>query len=459
MKKLLSIALSVSMMFSLAFGLNITAKASEIYNIQVKGVCDYTKANEILNIVNQRRSENGLSALTMDTELLNAAMDRAMETGIYYSHTRPNGDSCFTILSKLNGENIAINYQSSESVMTGWMNSSGHRANILSTNFKSIGIGCFKSNSVYYWVQSFSNRSAESVPNKSGTVEKTNTVAIQKSLVTLYARTVKSRANAGYMRVNKTGYFNYGIVNQGWSSTYCPGVASDYKFSSSDTSVISIDSNGKFTTVGEGTARVSVQLKADQSKSYSEEIAVRSGNSVTNTPSNQTKTTNNQTKTTASYTIQTKTKSPTNPTHSTISFTFPTKSTRPSNNLSTHLTKSTKATKTTEPSKSPNQITKPSTKLAQVTKLTVKAKGKKLIIKWEKVDNATGYKVQVSKNKKFKKKIIFNKLTKKTKVIVKGKKIKRGKTYYVRVRAYNTANGNNNYGKWSKVVKKKVKKK
>ena len=456
MKKLLSIALSVSMIFSLAFGLNITAKASEIYNIQVKGVCDYTKANEILNIVNQRRSENGLSALTMDTELLNAAMDRAMETGIYYSHTRPNGDSCFTILSKLNGENIAVNYQSSESVMTGWMNSSGHRANILSTNFKSIGIGCFKSNSVYYWVQSFSNRSAESVPNKSGTVEKTNTVAIQKSLVTLYARTVKSRANAGYMSVNETGYFNYGIVNQGWSSTYCPGVASDYKFSSSDTSVISIDSNGKFTAVGEGTAKVSVQLKADQSKSYSEEIAVRSGNSVTNTPSNQTKTTNNQTKTTASYTIQTKTKSPTNPTHSTISFTFPTKSTRPSNNLSTNITK---ATKTTEPSKSPNQITKPSTKLAQVTKLTVKAKGKKLIIRWEKVDNATGYKVQVSKNKKFKKKIIFNKLTKKTKVIVKGKKIKRGKTYYVRVRAYNTANGNNNYGKWSKVVKKKVKKK
>ena len=444
MKKLLSIALSISMMFSLAIGLNITAKASEIYNIQVKGVCDYTKANEILNIVNQRRSENGLSALTMDTELLNAAMDRAMETGIYYSHTRPNGDSCFTILSKLNGENIAVNYQSPESVMTGWMNSSGHRANILSTNFKSIGIGCFKSNSVYYWVQSFSNRAAESVPNRSGTVEKTNTVAIQKSLVTLYAHTVKSRAYAGYMQVNETGYFNYGIINQGWSSTYCPGVASDYTFSSSDTSVISIDSNGRFTAVGEGTARVSVQLKADSSKSYSEEIAVRSGNPVTNPPSNQTNTT-------ASYTNQTKTKPPTNPTHSTISFTFPTKATRPSKNLSTTPTKAT------EPSKSPIQITKPSIKLAQVTNLTVKARGKKLIIKWKKVDNATGYKVQVSKNKRFKKKIIFDKFTKKTRAVVKGKKIKRGKTYYVRVIAYKTVNGIKYYGKWSKVVKKKVK--
>ena len=449
MKKLLSIALSVSMMFSLAIGLNINAKASEIYNIQVRGVCDYTKANEILNIVNQRRSENGLGALTMDTELLNAAMDRAMETGIYYSHTRPNGDSCFTILSKINGENIAVNYQSSESVMTGWMNSSGHRANILSSNFKSIGIGCFKSNSVYYWVQSFSNRAAESVPNKSGTVEKTNTVAIQKSLVTLYARTVKSRAYAGYMRVNETGYFNYGIVNQGWSSTYCPGVPSDYKFSSSDTSVINIDSNGKFTAVGEGTAKVSVQLKADSSKSYSEEIAVRSDDSVTNIPSNQTKTTNNQTKTTASYTIQTKTKSPTNPTHSTISFTFPTKATRPSINLSTN------PTKTTEPSKNLNKIT--SIKVAQVKKLTVKAKGKKLIIKWKKVDNATGYRVQVSKNKRFKKKIIFDKFTKKTRAVVKGKKVKRGKTYYVRVIAYKNVNGIKYYGKWSKVVKKKVK--
>ncbi len=444
MKKLLSIALSISMMFSLAIGLNITAKASETYNIQVKGVCDYTKANEILNIVNQRRSENGLSALTMDTELLNAAMDRAMETGIYYSHTRPNGDSCFTILSKMNGENIAVNYQSPESVMTGWMNSTGHRANILSTNFKSIGIGCFKSNSVYYWVQSFSNRAAESVPGKSGTVEKTNTVAIQKSLVTLYAHTVKSRAYASYMEVNETGYFNYGIVNQGWSSTYCPGIASDYTFSSSNSSVISIDSNGKFTAIGEGTARVSVQLKADSSKSYSEEIAVRSGNSVTNTPSNQTKTT-------ASYTNQTKTKSPTNPTKSTMSFTFPTKETRPSKNLSTNPTKAT------EPSKSPIQITKPSIKLAQVKKLTVKAKGKKLIIKWQKVDNATGYRVQVSRNKRFKKKIIFDKFTKKTRAVVKGKKVKRGKTYYVRVRAYKAVNGRRYFGKWSKVVKKKTK--
>lgn len=475
MKRLLSILLSIVMTLSIVTGLNITASADDIYNIQVKGICDYTKANEILNIVNQRRSENGLSSLSMDTELLNVAMDRAMETGIYYSHTRPDGSSCFTISSKLNGENIAVNYQTSESVMSGWMNSSGHRANILSSNFKSIGIGCVKINSVYYWVQSFSNKSSEAVPNKSGTVEKTNTISIQKSLVKLYARAIKSTSYSAYMRINETGYFNYGIINQGWTSTYCPGVASDYTFSSSNTSVISIDSNGSFTAIGEGTATVSVSLKADSSKSYSEEITVKSGNAVTNSSMNQTNTTKSsanqtkittklttkQTNTTKSSANQTRTiKSTINQTSTIKSTSNKTKTIKPTANQTKTTKSSANQTKTTKSTTNLTKTTKPSIKPAKVTKLIVKAKGKKIIVKWKKVDNAVGYQVQVSTNKKFKKKkIIFNKMTKKTKRIIKGKKIKRGKTYYVRVRAYATYQDDNGetqkvYGDWNKKPRK-----
>ncbi len=378
-KKVSSILLVIIMIFSIVPRLNITASADELLNIQVKGICDYTKANEVLKIVNEERSKNGLGSLSMDTELLNSAMYRATETAIYWSHTRPDGSSCFTICNKMSGENIAVNQETPKSVMNAWMNSPGHRANILNPYFESIGIGCFETDFGYYWVQCFSDVPAENIPNYSGTVGKTNTVSIQKSFVELYASIVKNTANSNYMKVKKTGYFNYGIINQTWSWAYCPGVASDYIFSSSNTSVISIDSNGKFTAVGAGTATVSISLKADLSKSYSEKITVL-------------------------------------------------------------------------PSK--------------VTKLTVKAKDKKLKITWKKVKEAKGYEVQVSKNKKFKKKkIIFDKFTKKKKLTIKSSKIKSNKKYYIRVRSYATYKNENGktqriYGEWKeKTTKGKIKSK
>ena len=94
-------------------------------------------------------------------------------------------------------------------------------------------------------------------------------------------------------------------------------------------------------------------------------------------------------------------------------------------------------------------------KLAKVVKVKVKAnKKKKLNVSWKKVSGATGYEVLYATNKKFTK----NKKTvsvKKNKVTLK--KLKSKKKYFVKVRAYKKANGNTNYGKWSKVVKKKAK--
>lgn len=98
-------------------------------------------------------------------------------------------------------------------------------------------------------------------------------------------------------------------------------------------------------------------------------------------------------------------------------------------------------------------------KQAKITKLKVKSKAKKKInVTWKKVKKAKGYQVQVSTNKKFKK-IIFKKELKKTKLIIKNKKIKSKKTYFVRVRAYAVYNDTNGktkkvYSKWNKVLRK-----
>lgn len=129
--------------------------------IKIDGYFDYQKANEVLTIVNKERANNGLSALKMDRSLLETAMQRAAESSIYWNHIRPDGSYCFTANSKMTRENIAYGAWTAEQVMNMWMNSSGHKANILSSDSKSIGIGCFNYNGVNYWVQCFGEDEAE----------------------------------------------------------------------------------------------------------------------------------------------------------------------------------------------------------------------------------------------------------------------------------------------------------
>lgn len=119
--------------------------------------------NEVYEITNNYRSLVGVTSLTLDSSLVTAASIRAKEISDSFSHTRPNGSSCFTVLSELGisygtaGENIAAGYSSSQSVMEGWRSSSGHYQNIISSKFKKIGIGVNIINNQYYWVQIFSN--------------------------------------------------------------------------------------------------------------------------------------------------------------------------------------------------------------------------------------------------------------------------------------------------------------
>ena len=135
---------------------------NEYKNIQSENT--YTDLiNEVYEITNNYRSLVGVSSLTLDSSLVEAASIRAKELSDSFSHTRPNGSSCFTVLSELGisygtaGENIAAGYSSSQSVMEGWRSSSGHYQNIISSKFKKIGIGVNIINNQYYWVQIFSN--------------------------------------------------------------------------------------------------------------------------------------------------------------------------------------------------------------------------------------------------------------------------------------------------------------
>lgn len=112
-------------------------------------------ATDVMNIVNLQRSGEGLPLLSWDADLAAAAGTRVAELGSSFSHTRPNNTSCFTtvpdgLFSKL-GENIAQGYNKPEDVMSAWMGSAGHAANILGAGYTKIGVAYSNG----YWVQMF----------------------------------------------------------------------------------------------------------------------------------------------------------------------------------------------------------------------------------------------------------------------------------------------------------------
>ena len=119
-----------------------------------------TQVSGVLEIVNEERQKAGLNPLSLHSELNEAAMKRAEEIVDVFSHTRPDGSSCFSVLdqyakNRAVGENIAAGQSDAQEVMMGWMESPGHRANIMKPEYKYIGIGYVYKNGTCHWVQLF----------------------------------------------------------------------------------------------------------------------------------------------------------------------------------------------------------------------------------------------------------------------------------------------------------------
>ncbi len=119
---------------------------------------------EVVRLVNVERSKRGLSELSFNTELSNVATLKSQDmiNKNYFDHTSPTYGSPFDMMKQFNisyrtaGENIAKGQRTPAEVVNSWMNSPGHRANILNANFTDIGIGVAKSsNGTLYWTQMF----------------------------------------------------------------------------------------------------------------------------------------------------------------------------------------------------------------------------------------------------------------------------------------------------------------
>ena len=127
-------------------------------------VFDRSSEEQIVALVNEKRAEAGLGHLAIDETMMAGAEIRAEEQKASFSHTRPDGRTCDTVFDDLSipmsyfGENLAMGGDGTPSVIVdSWMNSEGHRANIMDGEFDRIGVGCYESGNCTYWAQIFAD--------------------------------------------------------------------------------------------------------------------------------------------------------------------------------------------------------------------------------------------------------------------------------------------------------------
>lgn len=125
-------------------------------------------ANEVFRLTNIERVKEGLPEFKKTSGLDDAANIRAWEVLVDYSHTRPDGRKFSTVLTETGikwrscGENIAAGQSTPEEVVNAWMNSPGHRANILNPDYEYLGVGFYYdydesggTDYRYFWAQNF----------------------------------------------------------------------------------------------------------------------------------------------------------------------------------------------------------------------------------------------------------------------------------------------------------------
>ena len=230
--------------------------ASATGTLNISGTQNYTYASQVITLLNEQRVNNGLSPLIADSTLTAAAMQRAAETVIYFSHTRPDGSRCFTAFDGAwRGENIAAGQADPDEVITGWMNSTGHRENILKANYTGVGVGCFNYKGINFWVQCFSDITADGSV-RTGTASATAAVSASTDYINMSGRLAENT----FSSAGETTTFTVSNNNVGWTYITATVDSSSFNYSSSS-SAAKVDPTGNVTVAGGGTAIITAATK------------------------------------------------------------------------------------------------------------------------------------------------------------------------------------------------------
>lgn len=256
-----------------------SARTERLY---IEGEFDYGLAKQQLDLMNAERAKVGASPLRMDAGLQKVAMQRAAECAIYFDHDLPDGSGCFSVFpadaGSYIGENIAVGSNTAEGVTTQWMNSSGHKANMLNTNYTKVGIGVFRVGAVTYWCQDFGSGSGTESFAGSGSFAADVPVDVDYGVVPLDGSGFNlnmAQSDPEPLKVGKTYELQVGIKNAGWPLVYGPMAGRSFTWASSDPSVATVSSTGVVTGVANGTATITAT--APGGHSWSKTFSVSGG--------------------------------------------------------------------------------------------------------------------------------------------------------------------------------------
>lgn len=242
------------------------AKAASTVNVSISGVLNYDEAKKCLDLVNKERAAVGLKPVVMDSQLQKEAMLRAQECAFYCYHTKPNGN--YYQYSTPVGEIITMSTAyagSSEWAMDNWMNSPGHRAEIIMENNTAVGIGCYEQDGWCYWVQAFylsyvGGTAGNTGYAGTGKVNSTVSIPVLTSNLNLsFEPSISTKLQEGKSQQLQVRQAN--VINSMGYDFYASLNASNFTWSSSNAAVASVNGNGVVTARKGGSAVITATLK------------------------------------------------------------------------------------------------------------------------------------------------------------------------------------------------------
>ena len=227
---------------------------SEVTSIEIAGTADQEQARKVLSMVNDARADAGVAPLAWSTDLESAALQRAVEISLLFSHTRPNGDRCFTAFPAgygSAGENLAFGYADANAVNSGWMASPGHYANMVDPAMTSMAVAKFvSSDGTAWWVELFSDLGGTGMEGDPLTGPVTRSVDVLSDDLALSAEPQGIQELLG-SKVQLEVQARYdGAASHGVTSLAHGSVA----WESSNEEVATVDDDGLATLRGEGEA-------------------------------------------------------------------------------------------------------------------------------------------------------------------------------------------------------------
>lgn len=227
--------------------------------IYTEGFYDYDSAEDVFRLTNEARVSEGKTKLVMDEKLTEIAMHRAAEQALLYNHVRPNGTKWHTLLSGKYlsgaGENIAFGQYSADSVTTAWLNSEGHRENIMNSDYTSIGVGSFMHNGTRFWVQIFSSYTETAYSDKSVASKDVVLDAIPLNVGEFILEAYDNE-----LKVGENTNVSMTVNNLAFSSLKLNVKPDNVIFKSSDENIATVDASGNVTAVSEGKVKVTAIL-------------------------------------------------------------------------------------------------------------------------------------------------------------------------------------------------------